>query len=285
MKDPDVSGQETKLNFDVSVENELLMLKLKAEFGAECISGSGDVPPELINQFLKSVYALEHQFRRSQQEISIYDRIGQPHFKKESELSDRELVRELKRLRNILRKHRLELDILGNRSPREIYRFITEEFFKHQIGDIDVPGYTSHFCYEDFHPDREAEVKQCLIEFLRAWFGRRLDAVGIQLAETLVLPDGRYLRHKEAVLRIGHVFDAFPSYANCAYRIDQVDLARNKEGECKEATIRGSVRYEAVMESGERLQVEGPFRVDMSTIDLAGWVIGYFELAGFSWNA
>lgn len=283
MKDLNISGKEKKLNFDVSVENELLMLKLKAEFGAECIRGSGQVPSEVVNQFLRSVYAFEHKLRKSPQLISIYDQIGRPPFRKASELSDRELTAELKRLQHLLHKHRIRLEARGHRSPREIYRFITEEFFEHQIGYLDFPGYTSHFCYEDFHPDHEAEVEQRLAEFLTAWFGRRLDATGIQLAETLVLPDGRCLGHKEAVQRIGHLFEAFPSFADCWYRIDQLCLVGDSEGSDKEATVDGFVQYKAVMETGEPVQVKGPLRLRLSAGE-SGWRISGLEMAGFSWS-
>jgi len=283
MKDSGTSGYEKELSFDLPVENELLMLKLNAEFGAECIPGNVDIPPEVINEFLKSVYAFEHKFRECSEMISIYDKIGRPPFRKEQELSDRALAEELARIRKLLRRHRLQLDVQGDYPPRVIYRFITEEFFVHRIAHLDLPGYISHFCYEDFHPDHEADIRRCLLGFLFSWFSRSPDATGRQLAEAVALPDGRHFNRKEVLQRICNLFDAFPSFENCQYKIDQLSFNGDKDGKPDEATVEGAVQYEATMESGERMHVEGPLRLCLSASE-QGWEICYFELAGFSWD-
>ncbi len=282
MKDSGTSGQEKELSFDLPLENELLMLKLTAEFGAKCIRGEGSIPPKLVNQFLQSVYEFERKFRDSPELIRIHDRIGKPDFRKEEELTDRELASELKRFRRLLRKHRILLEVRGNYSPREIYRFITEEFFAHRIEHLDLPGYTSHFCYEDFHPAHEEDVCQRLFEFLAAWFDRRLDDMGLQLAETFVLPDGRSFSRHEAVLRARLLFEAFPAFINCWYKVDLLDLIFDAEGECKEATVEGFVQYDAIMENGEQVHVEGPLQARLSR-NREGWEVCAIELAGFSW--
>ena len=43
-------------SFDLPLENELLILKLKAEFGAECSARYDNLPPHLVNQFLRIVF-------------------------------------------------------------------------------------------------------------------------------------------------------------------------------------------------------------------------------------
>ncbi len=63
MKKIITDGQKDDESFDLPIENELLMLKLKAEFGAECTTGSNDIPPVIVNEFLKSVYEFEQKFR------------------------------------------------------------------------------------------------------------------------------------------------------------------------------------------------------------------------------
>src|SRR5688572_28852339 len=73
MKRTITNGDEP--SFDLPVENELLMLKLRAEFGAECITGGDDIPPVVVNDFLKSVYEFEQKFREPRELIKIYDKI------------------------------------------------------------------------------------------------------------------------------------------------------------------------------------------------------------------
>ena len=63
MKKVFIAGSGEDPTFDLPIENELLMLKLKAEFGAECSTGSEEIPPAVVNEFLKSVYEFETKFR------------------------------------------------------------------------------------------------------------------------------------------------------------------------------------------------------------------------------
>lgn len=152
--------------FDLPLENELLILKLKAEFGAECTTGNEKIPPVVVNEFLRSVYEFERKFREPRETIRIYDKIGQPFFRKAEDLTDKQLSRELRMMLQLLNQHRLELDIQGTYPDRLIYKFIIEKFFYYEMEDLDMPGYIHHFCYEDFHPDHDADIRQRSVEFL-----------------------------------------------------------------------------------------------------------------------
>src|ERR1700746_1639329 len=81
---------------NVRFENELIRLKLKAEFGGDSHS-TGNLDPELENQFLKQVMAFEHSYANSKQ-VRIFDLLGQPDFKKADELNDKRVAAELEKV-------------------------------------------------------------------------------------------------------------------------------------------------------------------------------------------
>ena len=71
-----------ELNPNFDLENELLILKLKAEFGSETYFPEDDIfPPELKNEWLQSVYEFESAYNSGDiAEITVYEKIGSPHF-------------------------------------------------------------------------------------------------------------------------------------------------------------------------------------------------------------
>lgn len=280
-KIPSHDGKEEV--FDLAVENELLMLKLMAEFGAECSTGGEEIHPAIVNEFLKSVYQFEQKFRCGSRIVSIHEKLGMPFFRKADELQDKQLSRELKRIQRVMAENRMVLDVLGQYPDRELYRFITEELFPHEIEDISLPGYVSHFCYEDFHPNHELDIRQRVTDFLVQWFARDAAHLNRQFTDLLVHPDTRQFSREQIIRKIQHVFDAYRSFFNCWYMIGNVSVEWKHNERSGQAMVEGAVRYEAVTESGERIGAEGPFQVYLSN-ESNWWKIFYFVFPGFSWN-
>ncbi len=268
--------------FDLPLENELLMLKLQAEFGAECITAETDIPPLVINEFLKSVYEFEKRFREPRLLISIYEKLGKPVFKKSSELPDKQLSRELKKVIKYLRDRRLELDVLGNYSDREIYRFITEEFFYHEIEDLDMQGFIHHFCYEDFHPNHEMDIRSGTIEFLHHWFDRNFDKYCWELANTLIHPDTRAFSKECILQKLRHVFDAYVKFTNCAYEINELNFEWNNNNDAGKGFVKGLVCFNAETENKQIINIKGEFQLYFANTE-KWWNIFYFVFPGFNW--
>src|SRR5215212_838398 len=123
-------------SFDLPLENELLILKLQAEFGAECTSGDEKIPPGVVNEFLKSVYEFEHKFREQRPTVRLYEKLGKPFFRTADSIPESQIANELKRMKQLLYQHQLELDVLGDYPDRQIYRFISEEFIYQEMDDL-----------------------------------------------------------------------------------------------------------------------------------------------------
>jgi hypothetical protein len=65
---------------------------------------------------------------------------------------EEEVEREFLRLDFLLKQHNVFLSFLEHYTFREKYKFLTTEFFEIEVSDIALPGFTMHFCYEEFHP-------------------------------------------------------------------------------------------------------------------------------------
>lgn len=149
---------------DISSENEFLKMKMMAEFGGDYVS-SEKIPPSVENKFLKQIISFQKQFNQNKT-ISLHEYIGEPEYNHTSDLSDSQIKKQLKKLLAYMKKKRVLLEVLAPTPDREIYRFITEELFKHQVEDIRVKGWISHFVYEDFHPNDEYDIKNSLHHLL-----------------------------------------------------------------------------------------------------------------------
>lgn len=269
--------------FDLHVENELLKLKLKAEFGAECSTGRQDLPDLVVNQFLRSVYQFEQNCRHSRGSIRIYEKVGQPYFRKAALLTDEQVSLELKRIQRCMEQYSLRLDVLGEYPERQIYQFITEEFFYVEIDDVDMPGFVHHFCYEDFHPNHELEIRVRVVEFLSHWFSKKLDEYNLQLADVLLLPDSSRVDKRFVLKKVDNISKSYQSYSNCEYLVSQMEYEWDKSSDRGRAVVFGKVRYGATLESGEVVHIAGDFEFYLSNTS-GWWSIYYFVFPGFDWS-
>ncbi len=155
------------LKEDLKFENDLMELRLQVELGMTHLHKGDDIPEEVRSEFLNNVYEFEKQYAENRQ-VLLYDYIKRPPFRKAEELSPVEITAELQRLREHLRKHRIELGVIYKYSDEVIYKFMTEEFFMKSMNDISIMGMTSHFIYEDYHPNFKEDMDRRACEFIEA---------------------------------------------------------------------------------------------------------------------
>ncbi len=139
----------------LKAENEFLKMKLMLEHGAHLDGNEkSELPEEIENQFLNNVMAFEKQFAEHKT-IKLYDKIGRPaHFKRVAEIPDEDIETAWRQLSDYLNEHSIDLSVCSpNISVRELYRFTTEELFEHETNDMNLPGWTTNFIYDEFHPD------------------------------------------------------------------------------------------------------------------------------------
>ena len=178
-KDPHLTPGE-----DLKARSNLLKLKLQLEHGMQ-VEDTSALSPEVENQWLESVYAFEQQYKDAKR-VSVYDYIGRPPYSPCATLSAAGISKELKRLHSLMAANAVQLDCLCEYDDAVIYRFITEEFFQHEMDDMRLPGMVYHFTYEEFHPNHDYDLRREANNFVEGVFARQWheDYHGIMLART-----------------------------------------------------------------------------------------------------
>ncbi len=263
---------------NLRMENELLRLKLKAELGAEPHSIS-TIDPEIENEFLKHVLAFEHNYAHSKQ-TKLYDLLGKPDFKRSDELNDDLIEDALQEITDFLFQKNIVVSFSGEYASRTKYIFITEELFDHETNDFMLPGMTMHFDYEEFHPDHKLDIENKALEFLSGWFNQSLDEHSWELADTFILPDRTILSKGEVAAQLKRIFDAYTSFNNQEYIINEISF--NLQEDTGLGHAEGAVRYSAVLENGEIIDFNGPFKLYLS-LDYGCWSIFHIVFPGFEY--
>jgi len=150
-------------------ENEFLKAKIMAEHGAVhvCANPNGDTPPEVENEILKTIVERDEAVA---EEIPIYDYIGRPVYLKEEDMSDELLEYELERIFDLLCEKNILIDSIYQVDDRAMYKFLTEDLFKHPIVNNFFHGMGSIYMYEDFHPNHEHKTGDLCEGFLDIFF-------------------------------------------------------------------------------------------------------------------
>lgn len=284
MEEKDKNKPEENFSDDpeanLRIENEILKLKMQAESGA-FFGGGENIAPEIENDFLLHVQQFEEAWKDVKY-VKVYDLIGRPAFKKAEELSASEVEAELKKLLDLLDNQNIHLEVLGEYEPIIIYRFITEELFEHETDDIQLPGMTKNFIYEEFHPNHKMDIEENGRKFLKHWFGRSFDEYSWELSNTFILGDGTVVSKQKVLKKMNDVFASYTSFNNCKYAIADISFQWNEQEGNGMGHAEGGVKYDGVTESGETIQMEGPFKLYLAN-EYGAWSIFYFVFPGFAW--
>lgn len=267
---------------NIKIENEFLRLKLKTQYGdAFFMQSNNDLPPEIENQFLKNMMAFEENHQNAEY-TTVYEKIGNPDYKPVLELTSAEITEALKALTGSMEQHGINLDICDGPYPDEvIYKFITEELFAHEIEKEPVFGNSWNFIYEEFHPNDKADIEKNTHEFLRHWFTRSFNEYCTELDYHLITADGRQLEKEIVLQKIQVFFDAFTDFKDDGYNINEIKFELHEDDHGL-GHAEGMLKYDAVMENGEIIHYEGPYKLYMQRID-KWWSIFYFVMPGFAW--
>ena len=265
---------------NLRIENEILKLKMQAESNA-VIMMDNEMPPEIENLFLRNVQQFEEAFQNAKQ-VKLYDYICRPDYLPESILNDEEIPIELERLNTIMESNNVCLHVEGSYDPRVIYRFITEELFQHETDDMQIPGMTQNFSYEEFHPNHQLDIQRRTMDFIENWFERKFDQYCWELNDTFTLPAGITVSKEEVLARLQRVFDSFTSFSNVNFALEQTCFELNESKDLGRGQVNGTVKYNAVIENGEIVPFQGTFAFYLS-YESNWWNIHYFEFPGFVW--
>jgi hypothetical protein len=169
--DPD--DRETRIQRAL---NDAKRKDLEKKYGMQSSHSDSELDPEIEGDFLDHVEEFERQYQ-SAKRTTVREMAGRPDVKPLSELTPEELDSELFLLLKRLEAHSIEVDFLCEVEPAEQYRFLTEELLNEEMDDIRIPGMTSHFIYEEFHPNAEYDAKSAAEMFVRSLLSRNTEFI------------------------------------------------------------------------------------------------------------
>ena len=263
---------------NLRMENELLRLKLQAELGGQSHS-SGNLPPEIENEFLKNIFAFEQSYANAKR-VKIYDLVGKPEFKKAEDLDDDSIEEALSVVTGLLSAKNIEVYFGEGYDTRTKYHFITEELFEHEADDFMVPGMTMNFDYEEFHPNHKKDIENRALEFLTEWFKQGFGENSWELANDFILPDRRILSKADIIAQLKNIFNNYRTFTNEDYIINEIKFELMDYTGLGHAE--GVVKYDAVLENGETVVLKGPFKLYLS-YENGWWSIFHIVFPGFKY--
>jgi hypothetical protein len=266
----------------LSIENEIMKIKLQMQFGDDFVMKSnGSLPPEIENQFLKQIMAYEDN-HKNVEEVSVFEKIGKPDFKKVDELNADELSKELIRLNELMESKGIMLNICdGPYDDAVIYQFITEELFLEMVEKEFVENSFCNFTYEEFHLNDKAEITKNTVEFMEHWFARQFDEHFHEFANPMITAEGKVMPLPDLFKKMSLFFEAFEDFKDHKFMIGEVSFELHGD-DGGMGHSEGLVKYDAVLDNGEVVHFEGGYKLYMQRQD-NWWDIFYFVMPGFIW--
>lgn len=259
---------------NVNLENELLLMKLKAEFGGEHFM-SEDLPPQLTNQFLQSVYDFEKAYVENGDQISVYEKISSPYIVPIDSLNEEGVLLELNRLTKLLADKNILLDCIYETNPRVLYRFISEELMKQEVDTITIEGFYLHFIYEEFYPNVEEDIKSHLKDFILELINRSLREDWNILSNQFFLSGaGAEITARDAYNRINDSLSEFE-------QLDLISLeftSIQKVDQIYEVDY--SICYNATCINNEVINIQGNGNGKFMQDEHAQWTLAKFTMPG-----
>ena len=242
--------RKKKSNEELGTENELMKLKMMAEFGGDFV-GSEDIPPDIENQFLKQIISF-HKQHESSGLTTVYKFIGEPEYNHVNDMSDKEIAKELRILLKLMDKSGVSLSVLAETPKREVYRFITEELFKHEIENVKVKGWINQFVYEEFHPNPEYDVRNAVFYCLQSIFNKGSVLFDDHYSEEMKDGIGLSLDIEDFKEKISSFWSGFHNV-----KLDQYDFTKVEiDQEAGTAHAICNVSYKTQPAKGKRFKLE-----------------------------
>jgi uncharacterized protein YjaZ len=268
------------------IENEILKMKLKAQFGDafQMFTEGDSIPPDIENQFLKNMIQFEENYQDAEYE-TIAAKLGNPVFKKAEECNQEELRKGIETVNDLLNQHHIQVEFLHTTYSDETkYRFLSEELLEKEVEKEIPDGATFNFVYENFHPNHFVDLGNITHQFVLNWLTKNKKYFETILSHSMIDANANRYTSNQVLQKIEYFLDAFHHFQNDGYNIDEVKFEIKNENEENEFGMghgEGTVTYEAVIENGEVIQYQGPYKIYYS-YENGVWSCVYFVMPGFS---
>lgn len=279
----EMTPPENKSEEELRLENDIMKLKLQAEFGAQFDEIAEDVSPEMEQQFLQQVYDFEKAWQ-NQQVMTVADLIGQPQFIPLTEIAEDALQQAWETAMGIYTEKNISVDFIHDYPLTEKYRFITEELPLHETMFVNMPGMMLGFIYEEFHPNYAADMEEQVKKFMESWFQRDTEKCLELVSKQLILEDGHFLELEDLEKKLQYFFDSFKELEESEFFISETSYDKQEDADelLMLGYVAGGIHCNAILENGEKIACDGPFKFYLEYV-ADKWSIMYFVLPGWKW--
>jgi len=256
-------------------ENEVLKLKLQAEFGMS--NAATLLGKEAENDWLNHIYNFEKQFSEHKL-CKLFDFIGKPEFKIADGLSETEISEELAKIIEVMQSKGINLDTICEYDEEVIYRFITEELFEKEIDDIRIVGMTHNFIYEEFHPNHDYDIRKNVDDFVEFLLKKKWSEYNEIILYTKIEYNKKSY-DKSKFIEIIHAFQNENSRIKILnLTISTIDLLLDHVKQTGSCTVTGYIKYET---NNSASKFEGEVILELK-LEYDFWSISKVSLPGFS---
>lgn len=260
------------------MENEFLKVKILAETGHDFESYS-ELSPEYEHTVLQSILQPENESVFARKKLRDY--VKPPHFEPAENLSERDFRNAYKRLKNLLKKHRINVHFIRKKNARFRYNFVVEELFNSPHTYFFIKGMHTEFIYENFHPDLEIELHIVTEIFFTDFFNMNIQEDYPLIADLVACPDWNQYQKHEFINQFTEFFESIESFNNGIFEIAQIELETLEDQINIIAECRGWVYYEVDEPDGDFYIVSGIFSLHFLKVQHT-WLIISARVPGFN---
>lgn len=234
------------------------------------------------SKWLDNIEQFEQQYDKAEP-ITVWEYIGKPEYRTAEEIEPVKISSELENIMNTMNKHSIALDTLCPVDDKELYRFITEELFLHNIENMHIEGMMTCFIYEEFHPNAEYDIRQAYDYFFRMTMGK-MKNIGGEGYDLLYIDTENFTNLKgenpgknRVIKSINTFLDAFDYFEVSANDIRNIVINKDKT----DAKLSAEIKYKGCFNnSSESVIFKGiaDFRFKPGIYE--GWDIYYIDLPG-----
>jgi hypothetical protein len=161
----DENNEQNNPELSAEEELELQKLRMKAKFGSFFGGSSESLPPEAELEWLKHIESFEDAYS-SMKRITVREILGDLEVKKPENMTPDQQDKELYELLDKMAEKGVALDILCETPADVIFDFIIDELLPYETDDMRGTGFTTHFTYEEFHPNAEYDINHLTEDFV-----------------------------------------------------------------------------------------------------------------------
>lgn len=267
--------------YDKKIDNELKKRDLEIKFGAK-FSKSSNISPEIESEWLNQIEQYEKQCNNAKS-ITVWQYLDKPAFKKVDELTSNELADEYERLLKLMENNNVVLETLCKVDKIELYRFITEELFFHEMDNIRIKGMTTHFTYEEFHPNAENDIEHAYDYFFRMTMAKMKDMEGheydLLYIDTNNYQDiyGKKVECMQVRNKINNFLNSFDYFEITTNKIQKISINDDKT----DAEIIFNIDYLGRFDnSSETINYKGKGTFRLRPSVYGGWEVYHINMPG-----